>query len=114
MIQLLGVVGSLAQTFLEGKVEKQKAKSKIMQTAADNDSRWEMIMAESTKGSWRDELITVVVLLPCVLSFVPGMEEIVQAGFDRLNELPQWYQNVLYVTILAGLGLKGVDKFRKK
>ncbi|MGB0467977.1 MAG: hypothetical protein ACPGF7_10695 [Pontibacterium sp.] len=114
MIQLLGVVGSLAQTFLEGKVEKQKAKSKIMQTAADNDSRWEMIMAESTKGSWRDELITVVVLLPCVLSFVPGMEEIVQAGFDRLNELPQWYQNILYVTILAGLGLKGVDKFRKK
>lgn len=114
MIQLLGVVGSLAQTFLEGKVEKQKAKSKIMQTAADNDSRWEMIMAESTKGSWRDELITVVVLLPCVLSFVPGMEKIVQAGFDRLNELPQWYQNVLYVTILAGLGLKGVDKFRKK
>ena len=114
MIQVLGVVGSLAQTFLEGKVEKQKAKSKIMQTAADNDSRWEMIMAESTKGSWRDELITVVVLLPCVLSFVPGMEEIVQAGFDRLNELPQWYQNILYVTILAGLGLKGVDKFRKK
>lgn len=114
MIQLLGVVGSLAQTFLEGKVEKQKAKSKIMQTAVDNDSRWEMIMAESTKGSWRDELITVVVLLPCVLSFVPGMEDIVQAGFDRLNELPQWYQNILYVTILAGLGLKGVDKFRKK
>jgi hypothetical protein len=114
MIQLLGVVGSLAQTFIEGKVEKEKAKSKIMQTAADNDSKWEMIMAESTKGSWRDELITVVVLLPCVLSFVPGMEEIVQAGFDRLNELPQWYQNILYVTILAGLGLKGVDKFRKK
>jgi hypothetical protein len=114
MIQLLGVVGSLAQTFIEGKVEKEKAKSKIMQTAADNDSKWEMIMAESTKGSWRDELITVCVLLPCVLSFIPGMEDIVQSGFDRLNELPQWYQNILYVTILAGLGLKGVDKFRKK
>jgi len=114
MIQLLGVVGSLAQTFIEGKVEKEKAKSKIMQTAVDNDSKWELIMAESTKGSLRDELITVVVLTPCILSFVPGMEDIVQAGFARLNELPQWYQNILYVTILAGLGLKGVDKFRKK
>lgn len=114
MIQLLGVVGSLAQTFIEGKVEKEKAKSKIMQTAVDNDSKWELIMAESTKGSLRDELITVAVLTPCILSFVPGMEDIVQAGFARLNELPQWYQNILYVTILAGLGLKGVDKFRKK
>ena len=51
MIQLLGVVGSLAQTFLEGKVEKEKAKSEIMKTAAQHDSKWEMIMAESTKGS---------------------------------------------------------------
>ena len=114
MIQLLGVVGSLAQTFIEGKVEKEKAKSKIMQTAVDNDSKWELIMAESTKGSWRDELITVAVLTPCVLSFIPGMEVVVKAGFARLSELPDWYQHILYITILAGLGLKGVDKFRKK
>jgi len=114
MIQLLGIAGSLAQTFLEGKVEKQKAKSKILQTAADNDSKWEMIMAESTKSSLKDEIITVVILIPCVLSFIPGMEDVVKAGFDRLNELPQWYQNILYVTILAGLGLKGVDRFKKK
>lgn len=114
MIQLLGVVGSLAQTFLEGKVEKEKAKSEIMKTAAQHDSKWELIMAESTKGSWKDEIITIVVLAPCVLTFIPGMEDVVRQGFDRLNELPDWYQNILYVTILAGLGLKGVDKFRRK
>ena len=114
MIQLLGVVGNLAQTFLEGKVQKEKAKSEIMKTAAQHDSKWELIMAESQRSSWKDEIITLVVLLPCVLSFVPGMESIVQAGFKRLSELPDWYQNILYVTILAGLGLKGLDKFRKK
>lgn len=114
MIQLLGVVGSLAQTFLEGKVEKEKAKSEIMKTAAQHDSKWELIMAESTKGSWKDEIITVAVLTPCVLSFIPGMEHVVKEGFERLNELPDWYQNILYVTILAGLGLKGLDKFRRK
>lgn len=114
MIQLLGVVGSLAQTFLEGKVEKEKAKSEIMKTAAQHDSKWEMIMAESTKSSWKDEIITIAVLTPCVLTFIPGMEDVVKQGFDRLNELPDWYQNILYVTILAGLGLKGLDKFRRK
>ena len=114
MIQLLGVVGNLAQTFLEGKVEKEKAKSEIMKTAAQHDSKWEMIMAESTKSSWKDEIITIAVLTPCVLTFIPGMEDVVKQGFDRLNELPDWYQNILYVTILAGLGLKGLDKFRRK
>ena len=114
MIQLLGVVGSLAQTFLEGKVEKEKAKSEIMKTAAQHDSKWEMIMAESTKGAWKDEVITIAVLTPCILSFIPGMEDVVKSGFERLSELPDWYQNILYVTILAGLGLKGLDKFRRK
>ena len=114
MIQILGVVGSLAQTFLEGKVEKQKAKSEILKTAAQHDSKWELIMAESTKSSWKDEIITIIVLIPVVLVFIPSMEDVVKQGFERLNELPQWYQNILYVTILAGLGLKGVDKFRKK
>ena len=114
MIQLLGVVGSLAQTFLEGKVEKEKAKSEIMKTAAQHDSKWEMIMAESTKGSWKDEVITIAVLTPCILSFIPGMEDVVKSGFERLSELPDWYQNILYVTILAGLGFKGLDKFRRK
>ena len=114
MIQLLGVVGSLAQTFLEGKVEKQKAKAEVMKTAAQHDSKWELIMAESTRSSWKDEIITIAVLTPCILSFVPGMEGVVKEGFARLSELPDWYQNILYVTILAGLGLKGLDRFKKK
>ena len=114
MIQLLGVVGNLATTFLEGKVQKEKAKSEIMKTAAQHDSKWELIMAESTRSSWKDEIITVAVLTPCILSFVPGMEDVVKSGFERLSQLPDWYQNILYVTILAGLGLKGLDRFKKK
>ena len=114
MIQLLGIVGNLASTYLEGKVDKQKAKSEVMKSAAQHDSKWELIMAESTKSSWKDEIITVVVLAPCVLTFIPGMEDVVKAGFERLNELPDWYQNILYVTILAGLGIKGLDKLRRK
>jgi hypothetical protein len=114
MIQLLGVVGNLATTFLEGKVEKEKAKSEIMKTAAQHDSKWELIMAESTRSSWKDEIITVAVLTPCIMSFIPGMEDVVKSGFERLSQLPDWYQNILYVTILAGLGLKGLDKFKKK
>ena len=112
MIQLLGVVGNLAQTFIEGKVEKEKAKSEIMKTAAQHDSKWELIMAESTKGSWKDEIITIVVLAPCVMAWIDP--DLAKRGFDVIAELPDWYQNILYVTIFAGLGLKGLDKFRKK
>ena len=122
---LIGPLAGLASSFVEGQVSKQKAKShlrqteaearaEIMKTAATHDSKWELVMAESTKNSWKDEVISIIVLIPVCLVFIPGMEDVAKNGFDRLNELPEWYQNVLYVTILAGLGLKGVDKFKKK
>ena len=122
---IIGPLAGLASSFVEGQVSKQKgkshlaqteaeAKAEIMKTAATHDSKWELIMAESTKNSWKDEVISIIVLIPVCLVFIPGMEDVAKNGFDRLNELPEWYQNVLYVTILAGLGLKGVDKFKKK
>lgn len=122
---LIGPVAELAGTFLRGKIDKQKAKSTvevaeaeakaaIMKEAATHDSKWEIIMAESTKGSWKDELVTVVVLIPCVLAFVPGMEDVVKSGFQRLEELPSWYQNLLLLVCTAAVGLRGLDKWRKK
>ena len=110
MIQLLGVVGNLAQTFIEGKVEREKAKAEVMKTAAQHDSKWELIMAESTKGSWKDEAVTIVVLVPVIMCFIPGTEELVKSGFDRLNELPDWYQYLLYLVCSAALGIKGLDR----
>ena len=64
---LIGPIASLAGSFVEGQVSKQKAKAtlaqteaeakaEIMKTAATHDSKWELIMAESTKSSIKDEI----------------------------------------------------------
>jgi len=122
---LIGPISSLAGSFLEGQISKQKAKAslaqteaetkaEILKTAATHDSKWELTMAEGTKGSWKDELVTIVILIPVILVFIPGMEEVVQNGFDRLNELPDWYQYLVFLVCSAALGIKGLDKFRKK
>lgn len=122
---LIGPVAELAGTFLKGKIDKQKAKSTVqiaeaeakatvMKEAALHDSKWELIMAQSTQGSWKDELVTIVVLIPCVLAFVPGMEDVVKSGFERLAELPSWYQNLLIVVCTAAVGLRGLDKWKGK
>ena len=114
---LLGPLASLASSVIEGQISKSKAKAtlaqteaeakaEVMKTAATHDSKWELIMAESTKSSLRDEIVTVVVLIPVILVFIPG--------FDRLNELPEWYQYLVFLVCSAALGIKGVDKFRKR
>ena len=85
-----------------------------MKNAALHDSKWELIMAEATKSSWKDEVVTIAVLIPCVLAFIPGMEEVVKNGFERLAELPEWYQYLLFLTCSAALRIRGLDKWRKK
>ena len=122
---LLGPLASLASSVIEGQISKSKAKAtlaqteaeakaEVMKTAATHDSKWELIMAESTKSSLRDEIVTGVVLIPVILVFIPGMEQVVKNGFDRLNELPEWYQYLVFLVCSAALGIKGVDKFRKR
>ena len=122
---LIGPIASLAGTFLEGQVTESKAKAtlaqteaeakaEIMKTAATHDSKWELIMAESTKSSIKDEVVTLVVLVPVILCFIPGMEDVVKSGFERLSELPEWYTYLLFLTCSAALGIKSLDKFKKK
>ena len=122
---LLGPISELAGSFMQGQIEKQKAKAtlaqtkaaaeaEIMKTAATHDSKWEIIMAQGTQNSWKDEVITIVVLIPTILVFIPGMEDIVKNGFERLNELPEWYTYLLFLTVSAALGIRGLDKWKNK
>tara|TARA_X000001388_G_scaffold19723_1_gene12950 strand:+ start:1479 stop:1862 length:384 start_codon:yes stop_codon:yes gene_type:complete len=122
---LIGPIADLAGSFMQGQIEKQKAKAKvtqtkaeaeaeIMRTAATHDSKWELIMAQGTQNSWKDELVTIVILIPTILVFIPGMEDVVKNGFARLNELPDWYTYLLFLTVSAALGIRGLDRWKNK
>jgi len=60
------------------------------------------------QGSWKDEVALIVLLIPAVLVFIPGMTAHVKQGFIALQELPQYYQHLLYIAISASFGIKGV------
>ena len=49
-----------------------EAKAEIMKTAATHDSKWELIMAESTKSSIKDEIVTVIMPSQFLFSFRTG------------------------------------------
>ena len=83
-----------------------------MKNAALHDSKWELIMAESTKHGWKDEVVTIIVLAPCVMAWIDP--ELAKRGFDVIAEMPTWYQGAVLGVISAAIGLRGFDKFRKK
>tara|TARA_B100001094_G_C18143305_1_gene779155 strand:- start:10 stop:405 length:396 start_codon:yes stop_codon:yes gene_type:complete len=118
----LGLVGDLAGNWMKGKVDKQKAESDVKvakakaeavvyQKQATGEIDWDLESMKGSQSSWKDEWLTVIFSIPLVMCFIPGMEEIVQNGFARLNELPEWYQYTLGVIVAASFGVRSATKF---
>ena len=80
MLPILNVIGSLAGTWLEGKVEtkkaetgakvaKAKAEAVIMEKKATGEIDWDLEMAKGSQNSWKDEWLTILFSVPLVLAF---------------------------------------------
>ena len=123
MIQaLIGPIAELAGGWLNAKTTKQAAEAKLKLTEAEAKAKimlsektsvadWERIMAQGTNNSIKDEIVKIVVLIPVILCFVPGLEETVKNGFDRLAELPEWYTWLVFTICTAAVGIRGGKQF---
>jgi len=102
----------------EAKLTEIKAATALKEQQIAGKVSWEASAVDQMKGSWKDEVSLVVLLAPAVLVFVPGCQEYVKSGFIALQELPTYYQHLLYIAISASFGIKGagqaVKMFKKK
>tara|TARA_R100000654_G_scaffold12602_2_gene27395 strand:+ start:76 stop:450 length:375 start_codon:yes stop_codon:yes gene_type:complete len=124
MIQmLLGPAIDLGKEFLKGKAEEKKAIQQRKINAIQNDADWENKMADATAKSWKDEWFAILISLPLlgvaysVIVNDPAVIERVNQGFAALDNLPDWYQYLLFLVVSASFGIKSADKLmsmRKK
>ena len=121
---ILGPVGSIASTWLEGRNEKIKANTKVkvaraeaeasvMEKKATGEIDWDITQAKASEGSWKDEWLTVVFTLPLNLLLF-GEEERVNNFFLALSNCPEWYQYMLGTIVAASFGFRGAAKFMGK
>jgi len=68
-------------------------------------------MAKGSQSSWKDEWLTILFSVPLVMAFIPGMEGIVENGFNQLEAMPTWYQYSLGVIVAASFGVRSATKF---
>ena len=87
--QILGAVGNLASTYLDGKVAVQKANAEIKVKQATGEIDWDIEAIRATQNSWKDEWITLLFSIPLILAFCGDWgNQIVQAGFTSLQSMP--------------------------
>jgi hypothetical protein len=113
---LLGPALELGKDFLKGKAEEKKAIQTRKINAIQNDADWENKMADATSNSWKDEFWSIILALPIIaVVYSVAMDDVsiiarVNEGFEALNQLPDWYQYLLFIAVSASFGLKSADK----
>ena len=113
---LLGPAMELGKEFLQGKADEKKAIQQRKITAIQNDADWESKMADATKGSIKDEWFAFILSAPLIaVAYSVAMDDpqIIQRmneAFAALNQLPDWYQYLLFIAVTASFGVKGADK----
>lgn len=107
-LQALTAAGGWAYEIFKGKqaVVKAKVDGQIQRV-----QRWEDRMAEASISSWRDEFWTIILAIPMILSFFPEMVPHVKAGFEALDEMPEWYRWAVMLSIASSFGFRGFDKY---
>ena len=123
---LIGPLGNLASTWLEGKVEtkkaeagakvdKAKAEVVIMQKKATGEIDWDLKMADASANSWKDEWLTILFSVPLILAFCGDWgRQIVEDGFVALQAMPEYYRYTLGIIVSASFGTRAATKFFKK
>ena len=113
---LIGPITDMVGSYMNNKAEEKQAKHQAKMTAIQNDANWEAKMADASSSSWKDEWFTILLSLPLLLiGYAVTVDDItiierVKAGFQTLEELPEFYQYLLFIAVSASFGIKGADK----
>jgi len=113
---LIGPAMDLAKDFVKGKADEKKAIQQRKINAIQNDADWEAKMANATANSWKDEFWSIILALPiAAVAYSVAIDDVaiierVKAAFEVLNNLPEWYQYLLFIAVSASFGLKSADK----
>ena len=114
ILSIVKSIGSLASSYVDGKVQTQKIKAEIQKKQLTGEIDWDLEAIRATQSSWKDEWFVIVLSIPLVLAFIPGTEGWVDKGFEQLSKAPDWYFYSLGIAISASFGVRAATKFFKK
>lgn len=84
------------------------AEIEIAKRTAEIEADWDRIQARNSLTSWKDEFWTLVLAAPLIMCFIPGLAQYAFEGFERLENVPEWYIIAVGVAIASAFGFRKI------
>jgi hypothetical protein len=113
---IIGPVANIGKQYLSNKAAEKQAKHEAKLNVIQNDADWESKMADASASSWKDEFWTIILAVPifmvgyAIIADDMSVVERTKQAFQTLNDLPEWYQYLLFIAISSSFGIKGASK----
>jgi len=111
--QILGSLGGLATSYIDGKTAVKKAEAETKMKIATGEISWEQAAIEASRDSWKDEAWTLCFIFIVLGSFVPGLQPYMEQGFKNLEAAPSWFSWAMYCSIAASFGIRTMKGLKK-
>lgn len=109
--KVFGAVTDSIEGWAERKKIRTQAKIELEHKRVTADIDWDLEQVEASKTSWKDEFWTILLAIPMILAFIPGMADYVKQGFTVLkDDTPDWYKAGVAVAIAASFGIRQFAK----
>jgi len=97
----------------QGKIDIRKAKIASKIKRFDQLGEMDVAAMKGMQFSWKDEYILVLMSIPLIMAFIPGLEEHVKKSFAIINNLPEWYRWSWMGIVTATYGLRTWTGWKK-
>lgn len=88
---------------------QHQARVKRLENGDTNATNLDLISLK-TRGV-KDEFILLVVFIPLILSFIPDYAPTVQAGFEALEQVPEFYWYVVAAVVIDTFGFRSMVRY---
>lgn len=119
VLSIFNTVAGGVTDHLEGKRQIKQAKMQvelaILEKRATADIDWDTQAQINAQTSWKDEWFVILLSVPAIMAFIPGLAQYVGLGFDELGKAPDWYLGAFGIAVAASFGFrKFADRMVKK
>jgi hypothetical protein len=78
----------------------------ILQRQQTADIDWDTQAMKNAETSWKDEWFVILLSIPAVMAFIPGLSIYVGMGFAELAKAPDWYLGAFGIAVAASFGFR--------